>query len=230
MCSYTIELEIIQKYDSWHGQCLGAMSYRRRWGECRRDFRSIWYIVDVGKLGSGSGAFFTGRWHLLCGVLLIGCSSIVKPFGRFDQILFDNWIQPWAGRFAPCHGSVFPHVGCCVVSRCLSDQKISLKLILAHSKQNKIRSLKLVGFIVEGLMPIGSEEDPEDVDEDSPSRVSSWYQARFAPNADQLSLSHSLVGIQGVERPCHQYASSTSVSHCHACCCHLYAKPWPQLS
>lgn len=39
------------------------------------------------------------------------------------------------------------------------------------SKQNKIRSLKLVGFIVEGLMPIGSEEDPEDVDEDSPSRV-----------------------------------------------------------
>ena len=40
------------------------------------------------------------------------------------------------------------------------------------SKQNKIRSLKLVGFIVEGLMPIGSEEDPEDVDEDSPSRVS----------------------------------------------------------
>jgi hypothetical protein len=40
-----------------------------------------------------------------------------------------------------------------------------------RSKQNKIRSLKLVGFIVEGLMPIGSEEDPEDVDEDSPSRV-----------------------------------------------------------
>ena len=44
-----------------------------------------------------------------------------------------------------------------------------------HSKQNKIRSLKLVGFIVEGLMPIGSEEDPEDVDEDSPSRVSVAY-------------------------------------------------------
>lgn len=44
-------------------------------------------------------------------------------------------------------------------------------LTFLHSKQNKIRSLKLVGFIVEGLMPIGSEEDPEDVDEDSPSRV-----------------------------------------------------------
>lgn len=43
---------------------------------------------------------------------------------------------------------------------------------LSYSKQNKIRSLKMVGFIVEGLMPIGSEEDPEDVDEDSPSRVS----------------------------------------------------------
>jgi hypothetical protein len=44
-----------------------------------------------------------------------------------------------------------------------------------YSKQNKIRSLKLVGFIVEGLMPIGSEEDPEDVDEDSPSRVCIIY-------------------------------------------------------
>ncbi|KAL0079053.1 armadillo-type protein [Phycomyces blakesleeanus] len=39
-------------------------------------------------------------------------------------------------------------------------------------KQNKIRSLKMVGFIVESLMPICTEEDPEDVDEDSPSRVS----------------------------------------------------------
>lgn len=40
-----------------------------------------------------------------------------------------------------------------------------------NSKQNKIRHLKLVGHIVERLMPIGAEEDPEDVDEDSPSRV-----------------------------------------------------------
>lgn len=39
------------------------------------------------------------------------------------------------------------------------------------SKQNKIRHLKLVGHIVERLMPIGTEEDPEDADEDSPSRV-----------------------------------------------------------
>ncbi|KAI7861966.1 armadillo-type protein [Spinellus fusiger] len=39
-------------------------------------------------------------------------------------------------------------------------------------KQNKIRSLKLVGPILESLMPICSEEDPDDVDEDSPSRVS----------------------------------------------------------
>jgi hypothetical protein len=41
-----------------------------------------------------------------------------------------------------------------------------------YSKQNKLRSLKLVGPMIERIMPIGSEEDPEDIDEDSPSRVS----------------------------------------------------------
>lgn len=47
-----------------------------------------------------------------------------------------------------------------------------IQIILLHSKQNKIRHLKLVGHIVERLMPIGTEEDPVDIDEDSPSRVS----------------------------------------------------------
>ncbi|KAI9310977.1 armadillo-type protein [Dichotomocladium elegans] len=48
---------------------------------------------------------------------------------------------------------------------------LSFLMWAAIYKQNKIRSLKLVGFLVEGLMPIGTEEDPEDMDEDSPSRV-----------------------------------------------------------
>ncbi|KAI7902067.1 armadillo-type protein [Cokeromyces recurvatus] len=48
---------------------------------------------------------------------------------------------------------------------------LSFLMWAAVYKQNKIRSLKLVGFIVERLMPIGSEEDPEDVDDDSPSRL-----------------------------------------------------------
>ncbi|KAF7724391.1 hypothetical protein EC973_001116 [Apophysomyces ossiformis] len=48
---------------------------------------------------------------------------------------------------------------------------LSFLMWAAVYKQNKIRSLKLVGFIVESLMPIGTEEDPEDVDEDSPSRL-----------------------------------------------------------
>ncbi|KAI8639975.1 armadillo-type protein [Parasitella parasitica] len=48
---------------------------------------------------------------------------------------------------------------------------LSFLMWAAVYKQNKIRSMKLVGFIVEGLMPIGTEEDPEDVDEDSPSRL-----------------------------------------------------------
>lgn len=147
------------------------MSYRRRWGECRRDFRSIWYIIDAGKL--------EGERKSRCKVLThtgvpVGCPSLVKPFGRFDQILLDHWIQPWVRRLASCDGSFFPHVGCCIVSFAVRSEKDIWNSFL-NSKQNKIRSLKLVGFIVEGLMPIGSEEDPEDVDEDSPSRVSSNY-------------------------------------------------------
>ncbi|KAI8331553.1 armadillo-type protein [Chlamydoabsidia padenii] len=49
---------------------------------------------------------------------------------------------------------------------------LSFLMWAAVYKQNKIRSLKLVGYIVEQLMPIGTEADPEDVDEDSPSRLS----------------------------------------------------------
>ena len=40
------------------------------------------------------------------------------------------------------------------------------------SKQSKIKSLKLVAPIIESIIPIGTEEDPEDIDDDSPSRVS----------------------------------------------------------
>ncbi|KAK4518253.1 uncharacterized protein ATC70_001605 [Mucor velutinosus] len=48
---------------------------------------------------------------------------------------------------------------------------LSFLMWAAVYKQNKIRHLKLVGHIVERLMPIGTEEDPEDVDEDSASRL-----------------------------------------------------------
>ncbi|OBZ90920.1 putative importin subunit beta-4 [Choanephora cucurbitarum] len=48
---------------------------------------------------------------------------------------------------------------------------LSFLMWAAIYKQNKIRNLKLVGPIVERLMPIGTEEDPEDVDEDSASRL-----------------------------------------------------------
>ncbi|KAI8344311.1 armadillo-type protein [Chlamydoabsidia padenii] len=49
---------------------------------------------------------------------------------------------------------------------------LSFLMWAAVYKQNKIRTLKLVGFMVEQLMPIGTEADPEDIDEDSPSRLS----------------------------------------------------------
>ncbi|CAO3652130.1 unnamed protein product [Cunninghamella blakesleeana] len=57
------------------------------------------------------------------------------------------------------------------VDDALRVMALSFLMWAAVYKQNKIRSLKLVGFIVESLMPIGTEPDPEDVDEDSPSRL-----------------------------------------------------------
>ncbi|CAO3697035.1 unnamed protein product [Umbelopsis ramanniana] len=48
---------------------------------------------------------------------------------------------------------------------------LSFLMWAAVYKQNKLRSLKLVGPMIERIMPIGSEEDPEDIDEDSPSRL-----------------------------------------------------------
>ncbi|KDQ11917.1 hypothetical protein BOTBODRAFT_34989 [Botryobasidium botryosum FD-172 SS1] len=38
-------------------------------------------------------------------------------------------------------------------------------------KKSKIQSLNLAKPILEGLLPIGAEEDPEDIDQDSPSRI-----------------------------------------------------------
>ncbi|CEG78193.1 Putative 50S ribosomal protein L32 [Rhizopus microsporus] len=52
---------------------------------------------------------------------------------------------------------------------------LSFLMWAAVYKQHKIRQMKLVGHIVEKLMPIGTEEDPEDVDEDSPSRLAYVY-------------------------------------------------------
>ncbi|ORX93243.1 ARM repeat-containing protein [Basidiobolus meristosporus CBS 931.73] len=47
---------------------------------------------------------------------------------------------------------------------------LSFMMWTAVYKKARIQRLKLVGPIVQRLMPIGVEEDPEDIDEDSPSR------------------------------------------------------------
>jgi importin-4 len=44
-------------------------------------------------------------------------------------------------------------------------------LFCINSKKAKIQRLKLVGPIIQQLMPIGAENDPEDQDDESPSRV-----------------------------------------------------------
>ena len=41
-----------------------------------------------------------------------------------------------------------------------------------HSKKSKIQSKNLAPSILEGLMPITTEDEPGDADDDTPSRVS----------------------------------------------------------
>jgi hypothetical protein len=43
---------------------------------------------------------------------------------------------------------------------------------MASSKKSKIQSHALAPAILEGLMPITTEDEPEDIDDDTPSRVS----------------------------------------------------------
>lgn len=47
------------------------------------------------------------------------------------------------------------------------------------SKKSKVQSHGLAPAILEGLMPIVTEEEPEDTDEDAPCRVSAAFY-RFA--------------------------------------------------
>ena len=47
----------------------------------------------------------------------------------------------------------------------------SLPLICQTSKKSKIQSHSLAAPILEGLMPITTEEEPEDIDDDAPARV-----------------------------------------------------------
>ncbi|RUO95897.1 armadillo-type protein [Jimgerdemannia flammicorona] len=59
---------------------------------------------------------------------------------------------------------------------------LSFLMWAAVYKQNKLRTLKLVGPIVQRVMPIGTEEDPEDVDDDSPSRLAFKVMNALATN------------------------------------------------
>lgn len=45
------------------------------------------------------------------------------------------------------------------------------KSLIFFSKKSKVQSQNLAPAILQGLMPITAEEEPEDVDDDAPSRV-----------------------------------------------------------
>jgi hypothetical protein len=93
--------------------------------------------------------------------------------------------------------------------------------------------------MIERIMPIGSEEDPEDIDEDSPSRVSDAMQYAFCSLlllfllAIFFVINHlylfrliclSLARFQGPQFSRYQHASSTGLPHCPPECCQLHAK------
>jgi hypothetical protein len=55
----------------------------------------------------------------------------------------------------------------------VSDEYLKrLHILILCSKKSKVQALGLAKPIVEGLLPIGCEDDPEDAEDDSPSRVS----------------------------------------------------------
>lgn len=47
-----------------------------------------------------------------------------------------------------------------------------LPMVTMCSKKSKIQSTNLAPAILQGLMPITTEEEPQDIDDDAPSRVS----------------------------------------------------------
>lgn len=54
---------------------------------------------------------------------------------------------------------------------CIFDVGAYNRLRFVGSKKSKIQSQNLAAAILEGLMPVTTEEEPEDVDDDAPSRV-----------------------------------------------------------
>ena len=57
-----------------------------------------------------------------------------------------------------------------------------------HSKKTKIQSKNLAPSILEGLMPITTEDEPVDADDDTPSRVCFLSSSRSLQNSQ---YSHS---------------------------------------
>lgn len=62
--------------------------------------------------------------------------------------------------------------------RLIGPSNSSLFRLLFHypaqsfrSKKSKVQSHNLAGAILSGLMPVTTEDEPEDIDDDSPSRV-----------------------------------------------------------
>lgn len=62
-------------------------------------------------------------------------------------------------------------IGLCSSECLLRDTICNVLIFVGFSKKSKIQSHGLAPAILEGLMPITTEEEPEDADDDAPCRV-----------------------------------------------------------
>lgn len=60
---------------------------------------------------------------------------------------------------------------CTILSLFFCFSKSDLFSLFANSKKAKIQSLNLAGPIITALLPIGAEQEPEDIEEDVPART-----------------------------------------------------------
>lgn len=75
-------------------------------------------------------------------------------------------------------------------------------------KKSKVQSQNLAAAILEGLMPITTEEEPEDVDDDAPSRVSIILMHLLGYYADRIIFSLPSASSTGLPPTCHPLKSS----------------------
>ena len=84
-------------------------------------------------------------------------------------------------------------------SKCLAMKRGAFLNCYGYSKKTKIQSHNLAAAILEGLMPITTEDEPEDVDDDAACRVCSQYPLPYLCELNQFCP--SLLSASSTDSP-----------------------------